>query len=70
MALMQGADEQPLLSHDDVVNTMREHHQTILDQIESKNVAAMRELQDKSIEVDHLKSKVDEDLLQVPYPPA
>ena len=66
--VLQLGDQQPLLLHEDVLSTMREHHQTMLDQIEAKNMETMLELKGKSDEVSHLKTKVDDELIQVPGP--
>lgn len=46
---------------------MREHHQSVIEQMESKSKEALRELKGRTEEVGHLKSKVDDELTQARF---
>lgn len=64
-ALPLQQDEQEHVSHEDMINTIKEHHQIVIDQIELKNKEALIDLKDKAEEVSHLRHKVGEELHEV-----
>lgn len=53
------------MSHDQVLSTMEHHQQSVIKQLETTSKEAILELKGKADEVDHLRTKVDTDLLQV-----
>jgi hypothetical protein len=61
---IQETEPSQLISHSKVISTMREHHQSVIKQMESNSKEALRELKGRTEEVGHLKSKVDDELTQ------
>ena len=61
---MQG-DSTSLVSHSHVIDTMRTHHQVLLDQAEMHSKQALLELKGKTEDVQGLQTRVDGDLAEV-----
>lgn len=62
--LLQGEDDEPF-THAHVIDTMRVHHQVVLDQAEMHGKEALMELRGKTDELSGLRARVDGDLAEV-----
>ena len=62
---LQHGDEIPLLSHDDVIHTMEEHHKSIRDTVEAQSFAALQQVHTKALHADKIEQEFHKDIKEV-----